>query len=427
MARRSLVLLLALNLLTYMDRQVLAGVESLIARDLLPGDANAQGKMGLLATLFLVSYMIFSPAFGVLGERMSRWVLVGLGTIVGSLATGWTGLAGSFATICAARCLVGVSEAAYAPVAPTLLADLYPIEKRGAVLSWFYAAIPVGSALGYAVGGAVASHFGWRWAFLSLVAPGIVAGVLPMFMKDPRGEVREAVSRAADPAANRAGDGVPSAEKQSPPSGSLSRVGAYLALSRIASYRYCVAGMTAMTFALGGISFWMPRYIHETRGYSTLAQVNLVLGGIVVVTGLLATLAGGYLADKLRARFPGAYFLVSGIGLLLGFPLFLLILVTPFPWAWVPLAGAVFCLFFNTGPANTIIANVTTPALRTTAYALSIFIIHALGDAISPPLIGFIADRSSLPAAMALVALMFLVGGVLWVMGARHLAKDTVD
>lgn len=393
-----------------MDRQVLAGVESLIAKDLLPGDPNAQTKMGLLATLFLVSYMVFSPLFGYLGDRWSRWLLVGLGTIVGSLATGWTGLAGSFAMICFARCMVGISEAAYAPVAPTLLADLYPIDKRGSILSWFYAAIPVGSALGYAFGGLVASHFSWRWAFLGLVLPGLVVGAIPLFMKDPRKATPAPVP-----------NGEPKAELRP------SRLSSYFALSRIPSYRYCVAGMTAMTFALGGISFWMPRYIHVTRGHSTLAAVNLILGGIVVVTGLLATLSGGYLADRLRKKYPGAYFLVSGAGLLLGFPLFLLILITPFPLAWVPLTGAVFCLFFNTGPANTIIANVTTPAIRTTAYALSIFIIHALGDAISPPLIGFIADRSSLPAAMALVALMFLAGGVLWMMGARHLAKDTVE
>jgi MFS family permease len=405
-ARRSLMLLLVLNLLTYMDRQVLAGVESLIARDLLPNDPNAQAKMGILATMFLVSYMVCSPVFGILGDKMSRWVLVSVGTILGSLATGWTGVAASFAGIFAARCVVGISEAAYAPVAPTLLSDLFPIERRGRVLAWFYAAIPVGSALGYAFGGLMAQHFGWRWAFLGLVVPGVIVGLIPLLFRDPRPRAHPVPPAPEQPVLRR-------------------RIGVYRDLFRIRSYFYCCAGMTAMTFALGGISFWMPRYIHETRGFSTLGAVNLTLGGIVVVAGLFATLAGGWAGDKLRGRYPGSYFLVSGGGLLIGFPLFIAVLFVPFPYAWLPLAGAVFFLFFNTGPANTILANVTAPPVRTTAFALNIFIIHALGDAISPPLIGVLSDRIGLGVSMGLVGLMFLVGGVLWLMGARHLEGDS--
>lgn len=410
-ARGSLALLLGLNLLTYLDRQVLAAVESRIQLDVLPDDPNAQAKMGLLATMFLVSYMVFSPAFGVLGDRMSRWVLVSVGTVLGALATGWTGVAASFAGLFLARCMVGVAEAAYAPVAPTLLSDLYPVRDRGKILAWFYAAIPVGSALGYAYGGLVADFFHWRWAFLGLVLPGVVLGLVPLWFRDPRPLPPRASGRTADDA------------ESGPPL--RHRLRTYLTLFRIPSYGLCCAGMTAMTFAMGGIAFWMPRYIHVTREHGTLGGVTLMLGVIVVVTGLAATLGGGWLGDKLRGRFGGSYFLVSGAGLLVGFPLFLLVLLVPFPWAWIPLAGAVFCLFFNTGPSNTIIANVTEPPVRSTAFALNIFIIHALGDAISPPLIGFIADRVGLGIAIGSVGVMFLVGGVLWLLGARYLARDT--
>lgn len=404
-AQASLILLLSLNLLTYLDRQVLAAVESRIQADLLPGDPNGQAKMGLLATMFLVSYMVCSPVFGVLGDRMSRWILVSIGTIVGALASGWTGVAASFAGMLAARCMVGVAEAAYAPAAPTLLSDLYPVKNRGKILAWFYAAIPVGSALGYAYGGLVADHFHWRWAFIGLVLPGVLLGLVPLWFRDPRPVTRPTATQPATPFRER--------------------LKVYVQLFRIPSYALCCGGMTAMTFAMGGISFWMPRYIHVTREHGTLGSVTLTLGVIVVVTGLAATLTGGWLGDKLRGRYGGSYFLVSGGGLLTGFPLFLLVLVLPFPWAWFPLAGAVFCLFFNTGPANTILANVTEPPVRATAFALNIFIIHALGDAISPPLIGLMADRVGLGLSMAGVGLMFLVGGVLWLAGARFLARDT--
>lgn len=428
---RSLILLLVLNLLTYMDRQVLAGVESLIARDLLPADAHAQGKMGLLATAFLVSYMVFSPAFGILGDRTSRWLLVGLGTVVGSLATGATGLAGTFAMIVAARVVVGISEAAYAPVAPTLLADMYPVERRGLVLACFYAAIPVGSALGYAWGGLVSDALSWHWAFLLLAPPGILAGGLAMLMKDSRRKGR----------AGAGNDSRPLSEGRPLYEGALSE-GAngrndsrplfvvWRELVRIRSYRLNVLGQTAMTFAIGGIAFWMPRYIHgrylaEVSAEAKIGGLNFAFGALTAATGLTATLVGGWVADKLRGKVRGSYFVVSAGGMLVGFVCFLATLSVPFPWAWVPLGMTVFFLFLNTGPANTALANVTPPPLRATAFALSIFVLHALGDAISPPLIGAIADRAGLQAGMLFTSLAFVGAAVFWMLAAKTLEADT--
>jgi hypothetical protein len=117
--------------------------------------------------------------------------------------------------------------------------------------------------------------------------------------------------------------------------------------------------------------------------------------------------------------------LVSGAALLLGFPMILLMLWTPFPWAWVFIFWGVFFLFFNTGPTNTILANVTHPSMRASAFALNILIIHALGDAISPPLIGWIAGFSSMEMGFIVVSLSMLVGGILWLMGAKYLERDT--
>jgi predicted MFS family arabinose efflux permease len=149
-------------------------------------------------------------------------------------------------------------------------------------------------------------------------------------------------------------------------------------------------------------------------------------GGLSALAGMLGTVAGGITGDWLRPRFSGSYFLVSGAAMLAGFPLVLLFLVTPFPLAWLFMFLAVFCLFFNTGPTNTILANVTHPAVRASAFALNIFIIHLLGDAISPPLIGMIYRRSNLKVGFAVVSLMMLLGGLFWIMGARYLERDTL-
>ena len=411
-ARASLVLLLAINLFNYVDRQVLAAVEPLIREEF----GVSQAKMGWLATAFLVSYMVCSPIFGWLGDRTSRWMLVAIGVILWSVASGGTGLATTFTLLLITRCFVGVGEAAYGPVAPTILSDLFPVAIRGRILSWFYLAIPVGSALGYVAGGWIATRSelwgfaqpgeGWRWPFFAVVIPGVVLGVWSLFMREPRRE-----SAVADPTRTH-----------------RPRVAEYLQLARIPSYVLDCAGMTAMTFAIGGIGFWMPTYIYEYRLNKTvdLGKINLIFGIITVVAGFAATLLGGMAGDALRKRHSGSYFIVSAAGLLTGFPLLLGVLYTPFPVAWVFVALAVFCLFFNTGPSNTILANVTPPGIRATAFALNILIIHTLGDAISPPVMGWLADRYNMNVAFMLVSLMFLIGGLLWLWGAKYLERDTL-
>jgi MFS family permease len=456
-ARLALALLLGINLFNYIDRQILAANLPGIERQLLPHRETpaerAAGTIGLMASplghgpvlaaaalnperaalprknktnlgrlalAFMVSYMVFAPLFGWLADRMPRWRLVGIGVILWSLASGASGLAGSFGPgsptanavvgtfgfLLLTRCFVGIGEAAYGPVAPTVISDLFPVKVRGAVLSWFYVAIPVGGALGYTLGGAL----GWPHAFYWVVPPGLLLGVLCFLMPEPP-------AGQADLA-----DGVIMRPV---------RFRDYLILLRTPSYVLNTLGMAAMCFAIGGIAHWMPDYIHDYRDQPNLERINFIFGVIVVISGLGATLLGGLTGDWLRGRFPGSYFLVSGVAMLVGFPLFLCVLYTPFPWAWVFIFVACFCLFFNTGPTNTILANVTHPALRAPAFAVNIFVIHLLGDAVSPEIIGRIADhyerdgKADMNAGFLAVSFAILLAGVLWLWGARYLARDT--
>jgi sugar phosphate permease len=197
----------------------------------------------------------------------------------------------------------------------------------------------------------------------------------------------------------------------------------YRILLQTPSYVLCTLGMAAMTFAMGGIGFWMPYYLEHRPGVH--GSPATVFGVILVVTGLLATLLGGLAGDKLRSRFPGSYFMVSGLAMLTGFPLAMAVIIAPFPWIWFYLSLTCFCLFFNTGPTNTILANVTHPAMRAAAFALNIFFIHALGDVISPFVIGLISDKYGMDTAFGVVAVMCLLSGLLWLWGVRYLAKDT--
>lgn len=399
----ALGLLLAINMFNYIDRQVLAAVEPAIQKEFFrPDDPNAEALMGSLATAFMFSYMLIAPLFGWLADRISRWLLVGISVMLWSLASGGSGLATFFTMLLVTRMFVGVGEAGYGPSAPTIISDLFPVVRRGSALAWFYAAIPVGSALGYVFGGIIAKYFGWRMAFYAVVPPGLLLGVCCLFMKDPpRGQ-----SEAGAHAARRA------------------RMSDYLILLQTPSYVLDCLGMAAMTFAIGGIGFWIPKYFVDHRHAGDLAHVNTIFGALLVVGGLTATLAGGWVGDWLRPRFSGSYFLVSAVGILAACPFTVAMLYAPFPWAWLMVFLALFCLFFNTGPSNTILANVTHPSIRATAFALNIFVIHTLGDAFSPPLLGKIGHYSW-DLAFILVAAVMAVAGILWFWGARYLQRDT--
>lgn len=432
-ARAALTLLLLINLLNYIDRQILAAVVKPIHETYFGsgktypalewfqhqfGFTPDLALIGMLSMAFMVVYMLAAPIFGRLAEQYSRWTIIAIGVLLWSVASAGSGLAATFGALLLTRCAVGIGEAAYGPVAPTLISDFYPVNMRGRVLSWFYIAVPVGSALGYVIGDRIkdssidlfaANLLGihadsWRWAFYLVMPPGILLGLWSLLMRrnePPRGTADDVVAESVHPARWRD----------------------YVVLVRTPSYVYCSLGMAAMTFAIGGIGFWMPYYL-ESR-HDAGAAPTTVFGAMTVVAGLVATLCGGVAGDRLRARYPGSYFLVSGVAMLVGFPVFLAMMFAPFPWVWVFLFLAVFCLFFNTGPTNTILANVTHPAMRATGFALNILVIHTFGDAISPVVIGIIGDRYSIHSAFLLLSGMFILSGLLWLAGTRHLARDT--
>jgi len=291
-----------------------------------------------------------------------------------------------------------VGEGGYGPAAPTIIADFFPLALRGRMLSYFYVAMPVGSAIGYAIGGFATSYWGWQTAFFAVAPPGLLLGFLCFFRRDPRKQFERLKQKRR-------------ASFQD-----------YLGLARIRSYVLNTFAMTALTFAIGGLSFWVPGYL-EYRGLPPSSRI--VFGGILVFAGLAATLLGGFTGDLLRKRFAGSYFLVSGIGILIAFPFSAAMLFTPFPAAWVLMFIAIFFLFFNTGPSNTALANVTHPSVRATAFALNILIIHALGDAVAPPLIGAVADHTNMNIAFLVVSATMMIAGVLWLIGMKYLPADT--
>ncbi|PYI84022.1 MAG: MFS transporter, partial [Verrucomicrobia bacterium] len=200
-------------------------------------------------------------------------------------------------------------------------------------------------------------------------------------------------------------------------------MGDYLRLFRTRSYLINCVAQTLMTFVTGGLGFWASAYLRYRNQSPDVGMT--IFGLITVVAGLVSTLLGGVIADRLRSRFGGSYFWVSGIGMLTACPFFIATLYVPFPAAWVTMFIAIFFLFLNTGPSNTALANVSLPAVRATAFAANIFVIHALGDVQAFWLLGYIGGHANMHVAFLFVSGIIFVSGLAWLIGVKYLPADT--
>ena len=403
LSTRALTVLTLINMFNYLDRYIVPPLFESLRRDPAMGRPS-DAQLGWLMTAFLIVYMLTSPLFGTLGDRMSRLRLIASGVALWSLATALGGLAGSFAMLFVARATVGIGEAAYGTISPAVLADYYTRDRRARVMSIFYCAIPIGSALGYVVGGLVDVHFGWRAAFFVAGVPGVFLAFLALTIKDPPRGAGEAAEAKPDPAQSKL----------------TFALHAYGALARNVPYVLTCVGLAAYTFALGGIAAWLPSFLERVRGVPH-TQASSLPGAILVVTGFVGTFAGGWLGDRLLPRSREAYWWVSGIATLAAAPFALLVFTAPSPPVfWSATVIAEVLLFVSTGPINATTVNIVAPGMRATAMAAQIFFIHLLGDVPSPPLIGAISDASSLGTAVLVVPAAVLVSGVVWTYAARR-------
>jgi MFS family permease len=397
-ARYALAILTLINLCNYLDRWVVAAVVESIKKSLHLSDT----QLGLVGTGFIIIYTLTSPVFGALGDRRARPPLIALGVAVWSVATSLAGFARGFLSLFIARSTVGVGEAAYATIAPALLADSFPIERRGRVLAVFFAAIPIGSAAGYVLGGLVDQHFGWRAAFWIAGAPGLFLALLVLLVKDPIRGLHDVRETESDP------------ESPTPAVAPARWSDAYRHLFRNRPFILTALGYGAYTFALGGLAFWMPAFLERVRGMPR-SEATVTFGGIALVTGFIGTFAGGWLGDFFLTRSKQSYLWVSGVATLLAAPATYIAVTNPHRSVFLPaIAVAEVLIFMCTGPVNSALINLVKPAERATALGLSVLVMHLVGDIPSPPLIGAISDHTSLAKAFMLVPISIMIAGVIW-------------
>lgn len=382
----TLLLLLGLNLLNYIDRYILPGELSLIQREFHSTDQ----QMGALTTALFLCYMLAAPLSGWLGNRLPRKPLIIGGAVLWSLATLATAWVHDYTTLYFRHALVGVGEATFGIFAPTVLADFYPERERNRILSIFYIAIPVGAAIGYIAGGQLGSLWGWRTPFFLCAIPGIVIAALYGWLgREPERGASDHLPVTRDRAT-------------------------FCGLFTNSAFLTATFGLAALTFVMGGISAWVPEFLRRVAGYSVGASSQIV-GSITIVDGILGTLIGGWIAHRWLRTNHRALYLLSFWSVALTLPCGLLLFFGPPRWSVPSLAAAEFFLFLNTGPLNAAILNAVSGQMRAAAVGLNLFIIHCFGDTFSPQIIGAISDRTSLRFGLgSTVVFLVLSCCILW-------------
>lgn len=376
--RRLFLVLFLLNLFNYIDRQVLYAVFPLLQTDLHLSDS----QLGVLATVFMFVYMVYAPVMGFLADRYRRPHFIGISALIWSVATLASGAAKNFTHLLTARGLIGVGEGGFTTIAQPFLAEHYPKEKHASVLALFGLALPLGSALGYALGGIIGHTWGWRMAFMALSIPGMFLALLAWFLPDNV----------------RAGQPVRPTWRQ------------YAQLFQNKPFLYVCLVQTVITFLLGGFSAWMPTYLFRYL-HLNVAQAGTWFGGLVIVCGAVGTYLGGVWARRRLKTSPQAYYDVMKWALLACILPIWLGLSASHVYTVLSFFGLVIiCLFLPTGAIAAALVDTTSAPVRTMAFAVNIFIIHLLGDAFSPALIGVLSNTWGLKLAFLLCALAVIPG-----------------
>ncbi len=388
-ARTALIILTALNFVNYIDRSVLFAVQSLIKTEMRLTDF----QVGMLTSAFLGCYMVAAPLIGPLADRYKRKYIMVAGAVVWSAATLLTAFTYTYGELLFRHAIVGIGEATFVAIAPAFLSDLYPQKARGRMLSIFYLAIPMGTAMGYLLGGHLGPLYGWRAPFYVGAVPGVILAAILLMVPEPeRGAQDIGFVKGAKPN--------------------------WRELAKNPAYLTATFGMAMMTFAVGGMQVWIPTFLHRMRNVS-LADANLYFGAMTIFSGLFATLAGGWLGDRLLRRNKGAYYWVSAVGMLISLPAIIGAVTLTGKMMYAAIFIGEFFLLLNTAPLNAALVNSVGAGVRATAVAVNLFIIHALGDASSPSIIGWVSDHANLQLGLLVASVAVVISVVILFYGMR--------
>jgi MFS transporter, Spinster family, sphingosine-1-phosphate transporter len=401
--------MVAINLLNYMDRWVASSAGPSIEKDLHISDA----QFGLLGTAFLLVYAVAALPFGYWGDRGTRKTIIGVGVAIWSVATLFTGFAKTYAQIFLSRAVVGIGEASYYPAGTSLLSDYFPKEQRSRVAAIWNAGSIVGVAIGFAGGGYIAEKYRWQDAFFIAAIPGLILAFLAFQLKEPlRGaaeQTGQAVAKTAEASFKN-----------------------FLLLMRIPTLRATIIAQTFLYFVLASNAFWLPTLL-QRRFDMKPGSAGVLAGGVIVVGGILGSIAGGWLADRRAKQNPRAHLEVGIAGFLAGAVLVTAAILSPLNAGPIPVFIPVFLLavislYLYSGPFTALSQNVVSPGLRASAVTTLLFVSHVFGDSHSTYDVGQISDwlGGNLQAALLITSPTLLIAAAIAAAtGLRTVKTDT--
>ncbi|HNY53799.1 MAG TPA: MFS transporter [Bacteroidales bacterium] len=394
------VLLFLLYMFDYIDRTVVTSMFSSIEADL--GISHTQSGMLVSAVYWAIVLLTFPVS--IIVDRWSRTKTIAIMAVVWSLATALCALTGNFIQLFLARMLIGVGEAGYAPGGSAMISGLYPIEKRSKMMGLWNASIPLGTAIGVFLGGIIATHLGWKYAFGLVAFPGLIVAILFFFVKD----YKTVDLSFFDKRNNKV---------------KMERKDIFREFLSRYSIIYTYFGITASIFVTTSLLTWLPTYFQISRD---LAQDKAgSMASSIMALALVGAPLGGIVADKWRrtninARLllPALSTLVSAVLLFLGLFLFRgIVQYITF------LVMGVTIMMFISGAAS-VTQDVIHPGLRATSYSIAVVVQNLLGASMAPIVIGFIYDHSDIKTALSILPFVLVLSSLLFYLGSKYYARD---
>jgi MFS transporter, Spinster family, sphingosine-1-phosphate transporter len=413
-----LLVLLGINLLNYFDRFIISQLLPLINEDF-PMSKSVQG---LLMTIFLVVYSMTCPIFGTLGDRFPRKYLVSFGTSLWSISTIMGGVVSSFGPFAFWRSMVGVGEAAYAPIAPTLISDIFPKRLHGRMMALFYMVTPLGAAFGFIVGGILGTTIGWRKTLFLAGILGPFLAIWILFFKEPK---------KCDASEHAVSNNEPTPAVVVKKESLSQTIKGYFQLFTFRRFLFACLGYTAYSFGIGSLQWWMPTYFLEVHNLP-IKDSGIMLGGVTVIGGIVGALSGGFICDWLQGKVKNAYFTLCWVSCALSLPfVFTTLMTSNMTIMWSCLLTSEILLFMNSGPVNLLLMESVPIAKRATALSLAVLVMHMFGDAISPPIVGYFSDLYGMKKAMMIIPFSFIACAIFWNFGRTfnddHLFKEIAN
>jgi len=397
-------LLFLLYMFDYIDRMIVGSLFPFIKADW--GLTDTQ--LGSLVSAVYWAIVALTFPISILVDRWSRRRTIGAMAAVWSLATFACAFVGSFGQLLATRTLIGVGEAGYAPGGTAMISAMYPKEKRSWIMGLWNASIPLGSAIGVALGGIIAANWGWRHAFGIVAIPGFILAILFFFAKDYR-TVDLIKQKELE-------DGKVEKKKMS----ARDMFNEFISKPALMLTYF---GFAAMVFVTTSLLTWLATYFN--RIYDIPMEKASPKASLVMLLALVGAPLGGYLTDRWRKRQVNARLLFPGLAALVAAGItFLAFSVFTGTEQYIALLflGIVITSFIPGAAAAT--QDLIHPGFRATSYALAIVVQNLLGASMAPIVIGWISDKTDLGTALAILPIFLLVAATLFLTGAMFYKRD---